>query len=112
MQNPAVLPSSVVLLIALILPLSAEAQVLDTLNMRPDSTSYAVEAYFVNADTASFFEPHGDGRRVERLIERTDMGPCRAATVMRAANQKGASELAKRYDAEAINTRLLIRCDD
>jgi hypothetical protein len=112
MQNSAVLSGSIVLLIALGLPLSAGAQVLDTLNMTPDSTSYAVEAYFVKADTASFFEPHGDPRRVERLIERTDMGPCRAATVMRAANQKCTSELARRYDAEAINTRLLIRCND
>jgi hypothetical protein len=112
MQDSASLPGSVALLIALVLPLSAEAQVLDTLNMTPDSTSYAVEAYFVKADTASFFKPHGDERRVERLIERTDMGPCRAATVMRAANQKDASELAKRYDAPTLNTRLLIRCDN
>jgi hypothetical protein len=112
MQKLTVLLGSIVLLTALVLPLSAEAQVLDTLNVTPDSTSYAVEVYFVKADTASFFEPHGDDRKVERLIERTDIGLCRATTVMRAANQRGASELAKRYDAEAINTRLLIRCDD
>lgn len=112
MQNASALPHSVVLLTALFLPLAAEAQVLDTLGMTADSTSYAVEAYFVKADTASFFEPHGDEEEVERLIKRTDAGPCRAATVMRAANQRSAPELAKRYGGEAINTRLLIRCSN
>jgi hypothetical protein len=40
MQDSAALPGSVALLIALVLPLSAEAQVLDTPNMTPDPTSY------------------------------------------------------------------------
>ena len=98
------------LLAAVLLPPVAEAQVLDTLKTKPDSTDYAVETYFVKTGAESFFKPHGSAEDVNRLIERTGEGQCRTLTVVRAVNQRRADELARRYDGEVLNVRLLIRC--
>ena len=99
-----------VLLTAALLPLAAEAQVLDTLETTSDSVDYEVETYFVKVDTASFFKPHDDKKAVRALINRTGRGRCRVVTVVRAVDQRRAETLAERYDGGAINTRLIVRC--
>ena len=98
------------LLAAAVLPPGAGAQVLDTLKTKPDSTDYAVETYFVKAGAEPFFRPHGSAEKVNRLIEQTGEGQCRTLTVVRAVDQRRAAELARRYDGEVLNVRLLIRC--
>jgi len=98
------------LLVAALLPPVAGAQVLDTLRRVPDSTDYAVETYFVKAGAEPFFKPHGSAEKVNSLIDRTSAGQCRTLTVVRAANQKRAAGLARRYDGEVLNVRLLVRC--
>lgn len=99
-----------VILITSLLPLAADAQVLDTLETTSDSTDYQIETYFVETDTASFFEPHSDERAVRALINRTGRGRCRVVTVVRAVDQRRAAQLADRYDGGVINTRLIVRC--
>ncbi|WP_103026449.1 hypothetical protein [Salinibacter altiplanensis] len=100
----------VVLLVAALIPPVANGQVLDTLETASDSTDYEVETYFVRVDTASFFTPHDDEEAVRTLIDRTGQGHCRVITLVRAVNQRRAETLAKRYDGEVINTRLIVRC--
>jgi hypothetical protein len=98
------------LLAAALFPLVAEAQVLDTLETTSDSTDYEVETYFVKVDTASFFKPHHDEKAVRTLLNYTGRGQCRVVTVVRAVDQRRAGTLAKRYDGEVLNTRLIVRC--
>ena len=93
-----------------LLPLGAEAQVLDTLNTTTDSTDYEVETYFVKVDTTSFFKPHHDEEAVQILLDRTGRGQCRVVTVVRAIDQRRAATLAERYSGAVINTRLIVRC--
>ena len=96
--------------IVALLPLAADAQVLDTLATGSDSVDYEVETYFVKVDTASFFKPHNDEKAVRALLNRTGRGRCRVVTVVRAVNQRRADVLAKRYNGGVINMRLIVRC--
>jgi hypothetical protein len=113
-----------------LLPGSAQAQVLDTTRAAAGSTDYAVETYFVRADSASFFKPHKDEGAVRRLLGLVGPGRrCRLVTLMKAARQRSAAALQRRYreetagekgtgepasgrtaSAEVINVRLLLRC--
>jgi hypothetical protein len=95
---------------AALLPVAAEAQVLDTTRVAPGSTDYAIETYFVKIDTTSFFKPHEDRATVRRLIERSGRGRCRILTLLRAVRQRNAAAVGRRYDGEAVNVRLLLRC--
>lgn len=107
---PTCARTAVVVLTVALLPLAAEAQVLDTLATGSDSVDYEVETYFVKVDTASFFKPHDDKKAVRALLNRTGRGRCRVVTVVRAVNQRKANVLAKRYSGGVINMRLIVRC--
>ncbi len=107
---PTCARTAVVVLTVVLLPLAAEAQVLDTLATGSDSVDYEVETYFVKVDTASFFKPHDDKKAVRALLNRTGRGRCRVVTVVRAVNQRKANVLAKRYSGGVINMRLIVRC--
>jgi len=109
-NDPLLMRTVAALAIAVLLPLAAEAQVLDTLETASDSTDYAVETYFVKVDSASFFKPHSGEEAVRSLLNRTGRGRCRVVTVVRAVDQRRAGELVRRYDGAVINTRLIVRC--
>lgn len=109
--SPMTALATIALVALLVRAPSAEAQVLDTLTAGPDSTDFQVETYFVQTEENAFFEPHSDEKSVGRLIRRVQKGQCRSVTLLRAANQKNAAEVAARRGGKAINVRLILRCE-